>query len=234
MSYAHYSQLLDTAVDLDAGQPVPEPEIARFDGLVPEGLQEVWRRHGNQLVFGEGRVQLCDPRVLQDALAPWFEGDPELDLARLVPYAIGSVGDILLTENTLRSMCIHTSMSRLSIGRFNPPSSGATNVDFFLAHALSSRCEDFAAGAADDLHVNCVARHGAPALGEMLGWEPALQLAEQVSETRKSKLKTFNALERIAYLRDLAPLELHRMFKDLFEAVPYGGETFVRFVGRPR
>ena len=233
MSYDHYASVLREAVNLDAGQPVPEPEIARFDGLVPEGLQEVWRRHGNQLVFKEGRVQLCDPRAVQAVLAPWFECDPELGLAQIVPYAITSLGDILLTENTLRSIFIHTSMSHLSIGRFSPSPSGETDLDFFLAHALSSECEGFVAWEGDDLHADGVARNGAPALGEMLGWDPALQLAEQVSETRKSKLKTFNALERIAYLRDLAPLELHRVFKDVFEAVPYGGETFVRFVGQP-
>ena len=230
MSYENYTQVLKQAINLDESQPVPADQIARFDGLVPDGLQEVWRRHGNQLLFAEGRVQLCDPKAVQAVLKPWFDGDPEIDIEELVPYAISSLGDILLTDNSLRSMSINTSMSRLSIGTFNPPPPGEEDVDFFLAHALSGECEGFAAWAADDLHVNCVARHGAPGLGEMFDFDPALRAREDPN----AKLNKFNALERIAYLRDLAPLELHRVFKNVQEAVPYGGETFVRFVGKPK
>lgn len=234
MSYAHYSQLLDAAVDLDASQPVPEPEIARFDGLLPEGLQEVWRCHGNRLVFGDGRLRLCDPRPVQAVLAPWFRGDPELNLARLVPYAISSLGHISLTDNALRSILLSPASSQLSIGAFQPSPAGETDLDFFLARGLVARSKTVAGLKGDDLHTQGVARHGPIGRGEMFDWDPALQLAKQVSETGKSKLNKFNALERIAYLRDLAPLELHRMFKNVFEAVPYGGETFVRFVGSPQ
>ena len=227
MSYDHYAALLRQAVDLDAAQPVAEAEIARFDGLVPAGLQEVWRRHGNQLVFGEGRVRLCDPQAVQTVLAPWFEGDPQLDIARLVPYAISSIGHISLTDNSLRSIMLSPSSSQLSIGGFQPSPSGETDLDFFLARGLSGRAKGVTGLKGGDLHTQGVAKNGPIGPGEMFGWEPALQLDKK----RKAKLTRFVALERIAYLRDLAPLELHRSFRDVFEAVPYGGETFVRLIG---
>ena len=234
MSYDHYASVLREAIDLEAGQPVPEAEIARFDGLVPEGLQEVWRRHGNQLVFGDGRLRLCDPRALLEVLAPWFQSDPELDSARLVPHAISSLGRISLTDNSFRSIMLSPSSSQLSIGEFQSSPTGETDLDFFLARGLAARSKIVAGLKGDDLHTQGVARHGPIGPGEMFDWDPALQLAKHWSETGKSKLNKFNALERIAYLRDLAPLELHRVFKDVFEAVPYGGETFVRFVGSPQ
>ena len=77
MPYIDYDPLLAHARNLDSAKPAPEVEIARYRGVLPEGLLEFCARHGNQIVFGDGIMQMCDPATFAPIIQDWFEGDPE-------------------------------------------------------------------------------------------------------------------------------------------------------------
>ena len=90
MVRSRYCSILESVKDLNLVAPAPSAWIGQYSDLAPNGLQEVWRRHGSALLIGDGRMQFCDPTPIQAALAPWFEGDPDLRIDRLVPYAYSS------------------------------------------------------------------------------------------------------------------------------------------------
>lgn len=229
MSYDHYLPILAYVTNPADAMPMPEAEIARFAGLVPDGLADVWRRHGNRLSFADGRVQLCDPVAMQARLAPWFSGDPEFDIARMVPYAYSSSGDILLTNGTLETFSIALPASEFKTGRYNPPPAGAPEIDFYLAHSLNVYLDAaFIEMMGFDLHAESAAELGALAPGEIFTYSPPLQQMAEGSTLVKAPI-----LETIENIQASGPLELHRTFNDELEAARYQGQTFVRTIGRP-
>lgn len=225
MSYRHYEAVLRRADTSQNTHPMPETEIARYDGRVPAGLQEVWRRHGTALTFGGGRIQLCDPHIMQTVLAPAFEGDPEFDIDTLVPYAFDSLGNILFTDNTLRDLMLRTFDSVFTAFRFH---GDETDPDFFLARALEQGSKHLSAlDEDDDLHADCVAQCGSLVSGEVYGFVPPLQIGDGTN----ARFERFAAPERFAYLLNLGLVKYHRVFRNVFEAAEFGGEPFIRYIG---
>lgn len=225
MPYTDYEPLLAVARNLDSARPVPEAEIARYRGVLPDGLLEFWARHGNQLVFGDGYSQMCDPATYAPVIQEWFEGDPEFDPQRLVVYAVGSFGQLSMCDGTTREFGVYPQLGEFTTGKFNPPPTGENHLDFFLAHVfklgtVTSRFID-----KDDLHTKAVAKHGPLAQGEMFTWVPALQIAQ-----RGNKIEKVDAEVQIAILQEFGPLKY--IADNFTDDGIYLGTDFKRFIGR--
>ena len=225
MPYSDYEPLLAYASNLETASPVPEEELARYRGLLPEGLLEFWRRHGNQLIFGDGFMQMCDPATFDPVIRDWFEGDPEFDPERLVVYAMGSFGDLHMSDGTTMSYSVHSQLGEFTAGRFNPPSTGENHLDFFLAHALKLGTVTPRYIDKGDLHSKAVAKYGPLSQGQMFTWVPALQIAKQ-----GNRIEKVDAEVQISVLQDFGPL---KYIADKFtDDGIYMGTDFQRFIGR--
>lgn len=224
MPYADYEPLLAVARNLGDARPVPEAEIVRYRGILPEGLLEFWARHGNQLVFGDGFIQMCDPATFAPVVNDWFEGDTQFDPDRLIVFAIGSFGQLEMCNGSLTNYSITPQLSEFTEGKFNPPPSGENYLDYFLAHVLklgtiSPRYVD-----EYDQHNEAVANLGPLSRGEMFTWVPALQLAKRGNRTEK-----VDAEVQLSILQELGPL---KYIADKFtpDGV-YLGTEFKRYIG---
>lgn len=231
MSYEDYLPIIQQVTNLDSARPVPEAQISQYGDLIPAGLREVWRRHGNALLIGDGRMQFCDPAPVQAALAPWFSGDRELSIDRLVPFAYSSLGSVLLTDGNLTLYDLGLEFSKLAIIPLTIPSEDMRQLEPNLARRLRNRLS-FIAGLDTDIddHLEASRELGPIGIGDVFGWEPPFQVV--VDET--NKLHKFTITDLITRTQALGPLELHRTFRDELEAAKYLGETFVRNIGGPR
>ncbi|WP_105383823.1 GAD-like domain-containing protein [Neorhizobium alkalisoli] len=224
MPYSDYEPLLAHARNLDSATPVREAEIAPYRGILPDGLLEFWARHGNQLVFGDGFVQMCDPATFAPVIRAWFEGDPEFDPQRLVVYAMGGFGSLYICDGTKIHHNIHTQSSEFTAMKFNPPPTGEDYLDFFLSHALKLGTVTPRYIDDDDLHTEAVAQHGPLSRGEMFTWVPALQMASV-----GNRIEKVDAEVQISILQDFGPL---KYIADNFTPVGvYMGTEFRRVIG---
>ncbi|MBK8260561.1 MAG: DUF1851 domain-containing protein [Nannocystis sp.] len=55
---------------IDEARPAPEGMLDACRADVPEAVVQLWQEHGLSS-FGEGRLQLVDPRAFRDTLARW-------------------------------------------------------------------------------------------------------------------------------------------------------------------
>jgi hypothetical protein len=227
MPYSDYEPLLAHARNLDTVTPVPEAGIAPYRDILPDGLLEFWARHGNQLVFGDGFIQMCDPATFAPVVQDWFEGDPEFDPRRLVVYAMGGFGDLMMCDGTKTHYNIHTQRSEFTATNFNPPPTGENYLDFFIAHALKLGTVTPRYIDKDDLHNESVAKLGPLSQGEMFTFVPALQMASV-----KNRIEKVDAEVQISILQDLGPLKY--IADNFTDAGIYMGTEFRRFIGRHR
>lgn len=230
MSYEDYAPILQQVTNFDSARPVPDAQIRQFGDLIPDGLSELWRRHGNTLLIGDGRVQFCNPAVIQAALAPWFMGDLELSIDRLVPFVYSSFGSILLIDGSLTLYDLDLNFSKLMVTPLAPSSESAVFLDRYVAHSLHISMTFFPVLEGDiDYHAEGIKKFGPIGIGEVFGWEPPFQVV--MDET--NQLQKFKITELIARFQTLGPLEYHRTFRDEVEAAKYLGETFIRNIGKP-
>ncbi|MEN8952689.1 GAD-like domain-containing protein [Planktotalea arctica] len=224
MSYCDYAPILQEVADLAAAQPMPEAEVQRYGDLVPDGLREVWRRHGADLIVGEGRIQFCDPSPMRVALAPWFEGDAGLSIERFVPFAYTSHGTILITDGSSTLHDLDLAFSKLTVIR----GQDSRPLDQRLTFSIEVSMRYLKQSKHDvDHHAKAVRAFGPLHLGEVFGWEPPFQVTLDASH----QIGKFTIADRIAQLQAIGPLEYHRAFRDEIEAAQYGGDSFIRCVG---
>lgn len=227
-----YAPILQQIADLDAAQPVPEQVIGRYEGRLPDGLLGVWRRYGNALLIGGGRVQLCDPAPLQAALAPWFKGETRLSIDQMMPVAYTSDGSILLLDESQSSHHLDLELRRLTKDRMMRYGEPLTDVDTWVVQVLQAGMTFVRHHKSDvDIHAVAVRKHGPLQPGEVFGWEPPHALKGAAPPGPRPALHKFLLADRISRLQSLYPLEYHRSFANIAEAVPYGGETFIRHIG---
>lgn len=224
MPYADYEPLLAHARNLDGAKPVPEAEIARYRGVLPDGLLEFWARHGNQIVFGDGYIQMCDPATFAPVILDWFAGDPEFDPQRLVVYALGSFGQLNMCDGTTREFGVYPQLGEFTTGKFNPPPTGENYLDFFLAHVLKLGTVTPRFIDKDDRHTEAVAKHGPLSQGEMFTWVPALQIAK-----KGNRIEKVDAEVQIAILQEFGPLKY--IADNFTDDGIYLGTEFKRFIG---
>ena len=224
MPYADYEPLLAYARNLDTAKPVPEAELGRYRGILPDGLLEFWARHGNQLIFGDGYCQMCDPATFAPVIQDWFEGDPEFDPQRLVAYGFHSFGQLMLCDGTTTSYGVYPQLAEFTAGKFNPPPTGENYLDFFLAHTLKLGTVTPRFIDKDDRHTQAVAKHGPLSQGQMFTWVPALQIANQ-----GNRIEKVDAEVQISILQDFGPL---KYIADSFtDDGIYLGTEFKRYIG---
>lgn len=224
MPYADYEPLLAVARNLDSTRPVPKAEIAQYRGILPEGLLEFWARHGNQLVFGDGFVQMCDPATFAPVVKDWFEDDPKFNPNRLIVYAMGSFGQLIMCDGTATSYNVTPQLSEFTEGKFNPPPSGEDYLDYFLAHVLKLGTVTPRYIDKYDRHNDAVAKLGPLGQGEMFTWVPALQIAKE-----GNKIEKVDAEIQLSILQELGPL---KYIADNFTPDGiYMGTEFKRFIG---
>lgn len=228
MSYEDYTPILQQVVNLSRAVPMTSGQIRQYSDLVPNGLQEVWRRHGSTLLIGDGRMQFCDPTPIQAALAPWFEGDPDLRIDRLVPYAYSSTEAILLTDGTFTRYDLDMNFSRLTVSAFDTSAGQTPNLDAHLVRSILAGMTFEPYFDTDvDFHAEGEKAFGQIKSGEAFGWEPPFQVV--MNET--NQLQKFDIAQLVARLQAIGPLELHRAFRNEIDAAQYGGVTFVRTIG---
>jgi hypothetical protein len=231
MTFDLYAPIFEQTPDLGTAQPVSEAVVSRYAGLLPDGFLGIWRRYGNRLLIGEGRIQLCDPAPAQAALAPWFTGDPELSIDRMVPVAYTSLGSILLLDGSLTAHDLDLELRRLTRFPMLRDAEALTDVDTWVAQRLRADMTFVRHDRSDvDYHARAVRKHGPLQPGEVFGWEPPFDLSDVAPMKPRPPLRKFTLADRIARLQSLFPLEYHRSFANIFEAVPYGGQTFIRQV----
>ncbi len=224
MPYSDYEPLLAHARNLDTAVPVPESRIAPYRGILPDGLLEFWAKHGNNLVFGDGYMQMCDPSTFAPILKDWFKGDDEFDPDRFAIYAIGSFGRLAMSDGTKNDYSIEVQRSVFDHGNFNSPASGEDYLDYFISHILKLGTVTRRYVDDDDLHNEAVAKYGPLAQGEMFTWVPALQIAKE-----GNRIEKVDAEVQLAILQELGPLKYITM--NFTEDGLYLGTEFKRYIG---
>jgi hypothetical protein len=224
MPYSDYEPLLDHARNLDAVKPVSADKIAPYVDILPEGLLEFWTRHGNELVFGDGFIQMCDPTTYSSSIEEWFRGDPEFDPQSLIAYGIGYSGTLLISDGTLNVISIDVQGSEFRRDKFNPPRTGENYLDYFISQIFKRGTVTKRFIDKNDIFTEAIAKHGPLSPGEMFTWVPALQLAKS-----GNKIEKVDAEVQISILQELGPLKyIADKFTD--EGI-YMGTEFKRFIG---
>jgi hypothetical protein len=228
MSYADYEPLLSVARNLDKAKPVAKEVMARYQGILPDGLLEFWARHGNQLVFGDGYIQMCDPALFEPVISSWFDGDPEFEPDRLIVYGLGYSGDLMICDGSTHNISVDVQGSEFRRDRFNsPPKTGENYLDFFLAHVFKLGTVTPRFIDKNDIFNEAVTKHGPLAQGEMFTWVPPLQLAKM-----GNRIEKVDAEVQISILQELGPL---KYIADKFtDDGIYMGTEFKRFIGPQR
>lgn len=224
MPYSDYEPLLPFARNLDTAKPVPEAEAGRYRGILPDGLLEFWVRHGNNIVFGDGYMQMCDPAVFAPIIRDWFEGDPEFEYSKLPVFARSSIGNLYLCDGSLEAYAIYAQLGEFAHGPYVPPPTGECHLDFFLAHQLKLGTVTPRYIDEYDTHTEAVAKHGPLAPGEMFTWVPALQIAKE-----GNRIEKVDAEVQLAILQELGPLKYITM--NFTEDGLYLGTEFKRYIG---
>lgn len=225
MPYADYEPLLSVARNLAEAKPVPENTISKYRDIIPDGLLEFWARHGNQLVFGDGYTQMCDPGMYAPVIEAWFESDPDFEPRKLVVYGLDYSGTLLISDGTLNDLAIDVQGSEFKRYKFNPPpKTGENYLDYFLAHVFKLGTVTPRYIDKHDIFTEAVAKHGPLTRGQMFTWMPPLQLANS-----GNKIEKVDAEVQISILQELGPL---KYIADKFtDDGIYLGTEFKRFIG---
>ena len=146
---------------------------------------------------------------------------------RLLPFAYGSLGSLLLLDADLTLYDLALDFGKLMEIPLGDADNDAAAREAELACWLFNRLTfntDFEDDPDD--HRDAFEAFGPIAPGEIFGWEPPFQIS--VEDNALGKFTVTGLIERTI---PLGPLQLHRIFRDQIEAARFGGQTLNRTVG---
>ncbi len=166
--------------DFDKVADVPDELVARYEGLLPEEILDIWREYGLG-TFYHGYLKVIDPREYKKLLEDtYWRGDAA------IPVFATAFADLIIWQEDQYLVIVNyrKGVSHVMYDGF----------EFFL--------EDLMDGWLDEKHLSmrtynaAVKRYGSLAYGECFGYVPLLGLGgrETVNNLRKVKIREHIAL----------------------------------------
>lgn len=205
-------------------------EAERYAGRVPEALIRFWSEHGRG-AYLDGLYWISDPEPFDPLIATIFKDDPEFDPAEMTHVAHTAFGSLKLWHRRRRGVLVDLLTSTV----FNPPErswhDAKTGLPFSENFSIGTLVAITGAEYTEDqkdLLASAMTRQGPLAPGEVYGFSPALQLGGSYTA---ENLRRVRAIEHLAFLAQLARLNLVSLTVPEPPAFPYGRTEVVRKIG---
>lgn len=234
-----FDDIVDVLGGLTHVTPVTEAEIAAYCGRLPDGLLELWRKHGRGALL-DGYAWLCDPKIFEPWLEVIFEGDPKFAAKDFSVFQYNFEGNI------------NAWSARHGLANFTPTSFNAavgidgtpTPLDIHgqtMLHGLKAanaiRIMGYAVVRDHDMGFDeffrATAQLGALQPGEIFAYVPSRRMggSGEVETMRRVRM-----MEHLMFQAQLGPLTLERYIYDPNDAAhPMGRLVPVRPLGpQPR
>ena len=179
---------------------VPPDVIASYRERIPRSMISFWEKYG----WGEYRSGYCrigDPRPFEPLLNVIFANDPEFSTKDLTVLTFTALGMMDIWSSKGYGLYIDLCNSRaVAQNKIVNPSTGERyGQDFLIGTSLYSIIND---DGMDEYYQEASARLGRPALDEVFGFVPALQIG---GEPDAKNLQLFKAREYMDFLVQLEP-----------------------------
>ena len=86
-------EVLDEFGPLEDGTTVSASQAETYRGKLPDAMIDFWIEHGRGQ-WRDGLFWICDPEPIMPVLHALFAGDPEFDVARMVPFMRDAFGEV--------------------------------------------------------------------------------------------------------------------------------------------